>query len=302
MNQAQYQQLEELREKLKLAFKNFKQNKLGAYRPEWKDKLRELKAAWEKCNALLQNMQTSDVGKLSVQFFGDKEKESEDALRYLEETAAQESFKGRISIEKTQAKDAEELRDKHKIDQVPTIIFLRDGREIARHTGEVSQGHIFNRFSMMAEGGSFSDSGDIDTLEDEQKTLSDREIVSMGDFVMLYYDAVWSGVCKMAGPMMETAVEAHGNKIKFEKFDVNYRPQIAAKYGVTHVPSTVFIFKGQEVGRITGHLEDQAQIDKIVEQFLDNEKAPTIKSKIVDPIPNLQVKDKDKKKDIAKDV
>ena len=64
--------------------------------------------------------------------------------------------------------------------------------------------------------------------------------------------ATWCGPCRMQAPILESfASEAEG-KVRVGKVDVDEEPSIAARYGISSIPTLIAFRDGQEIGRTVG--------------------------------------------------
>jgi len=66
---------------------------------------------------------------------------------------------------------------------------------------------------------------------------------------ILYFSGAWCGPCKIFKPKMES-LKSEGLPIQF--IDVDQQPDIAQKYGIRNVPTTVFVNNGVETNRVIG--------------------------------------------------
>lgn len=90
----------------------------------------------------------------------------------------------------------------------------------------------------------------------EPTTLSDVEGILLkasaeGKLVVIDFSATWCGPCKMIAPLFKELSEDNPNVV-FLKVDVDENPDTAAKYGVSAMPTFVFIKKGEVVDRLMG--------------------------------------------------
>ena len=75
-----------------------------------------------------------------------------------------------------------------------------------------------------------------------------------------YFTATWCGPCKAFKPVMNE-VAGEGYSIQF--IDVDSQSELASKYGVQSVPTTVIEENGVEVDRFIGALPKQSVIQKL---------------------------------------
>jgi thioredoxin 1 len=65
---------------------------------------------------------------------------------------------------------------------------------------------------------------------------------------VLMFGATWCGACKQAEPIVEAACKAKG--IPFRKVDTDEQGELATKYNVASLPTTIII---RDDGRWTNH-------------------------------------------------
>ena len=70
--------------------------------------------------------------------------------------------------------------------------------------------------------------------------------------VLVDFWAEWCGPCKMAAPVLDQIAEEKGDAVKIGKVDVSVEMDLAAKFGVRHIPYFAFFKGGEKVGELTG--------------------------------------------------
>ena len=78
---------------------------------------------------------------------------------------------------------------------------------------------------------------------------------------MKYFSATWCGPCKTFKPIMNEIV-GEGHSVQF--IDVDQSQDLAAKYGVRSVPTTVIEENGMEVDRFIGAISKQQVLQKLM--------------------------------------
>ncbi|WP_432545877.1 thioredoxin [Kineococcus sp. SYSU DK004] len=95
------------------------------------------------------------------------------------------------------------------------------------------------------------------TLETHDETVKDG-------IVLIDFWAEWCGPCKQFGPVFEAASEKHED-ISFVKVDTEDQQQLAARYGITSIPTLVAYRDGIPVFGQPGALPQPA-LEQLIEQ------------------------------------
>jgi thioredoxin 1 len=94
------------------------------------------------------------------------------------------------------------------------------------------------------------------------------EIKQANKPIILDIYATWCGPCQQMTPIMEELEKELGDTYKFAKLNVDEAREISIKdYGVTSVPTFVFIKDGVVKGKETGYMSKEVMHDKIVAAF-----------------------------------
>lgn len=70
----------------------------------------------------------------------------------------------------------------------------------------------------------------------------DKALAS-GNLMMVDFWATWCGPCRMLAPTIAELAEELNGKVKVGKVDVDEQPGLAAKFGVSSIP-TLIVFDG----------------------------------------------------------
>lgn len=88
------------------------------------------------------------------------------------------------------------------------------------------------------------------------------EVLSQGEITVLDFYAEWCGPCKMYGPIFEKFAEANP-EIGTAKVNVDSNPELAKKYGVRGIPTTILLQNGQLITKVPGVVQ-QAKLEEFV--------------------------------------
>ena len=78
---------------------------------------------------------------------------------------------------------------------------------------------------------------------------------------MKYFSETWCGPCKAFKPIMNE-IANEGYSVEF--IDVDQSQELAAKYGVRSVPTTIIEEGGTEVNRFVGSIPKQQVLQKLL--------------------------------------
>lgn len=91
----------------------------------------------------------------------------------------------------------------------------------------------------------------------------EQEVVKSSMPIVLDVYATWCGPCLQMMPIVEELAKEQGSKYKFLKLNVDESRELAIQYGVTSIPTFVFIKDGNVVGKETGYMSKEDLLAKI---------------------------------------
>lgn len=71
-------------------------------------------------------------------------------------------------------------------------------------------------------------------------------------FAVVDMYADWCGPCKMMAPLYDEVAKSYEGKVKMGKLNVDESIEVPGKFGVTSIPTIVFLKDGEEVARLVG--------------------------------------------------
>ncbi len=100
-------------------------------------------------------------------------------------------------------------------------------------------------------------------VSDIKKAEYPAFIARTNALVVVDFHATWCSPCKMLGPVLVKATEAHPGVMYLGRVDVDEAADLAAEQGVSSVPDVRIFKNGAEVGRFVGFPGEKEVMDKI---------------------------------------
>jgi thioredoxin 1 len=97
----------------------------------------------------------------------------------------------------------------------------------------------------------------------KELTVADFDKFVKEDKVIIDFWAEWCGPCKMMTPIFEDTADEMKDKAKFGKVDVDDNQDLAQRFGVMSIPTTILFRDGHQVDRFSGVLPKEELIKKI---------------------------------------
>jgi thioredoxin 1 len=91
------------------------------------------------------------------------------------------------------------------------------------------------------------------------------EVLTSDKLVVMDFWAAWCGPCRMIGPIINELANENTDVV-IGKVDVTSNPEASAKYGVTSIPTIIFLKDGAEVYRQKGAVPKSA-LQSIINDF-----------------------------------
>ena len=90
----------------------------------------------------------------------------------------------------------------------------------------------------------------------------EEEVLNSDKTVLIDFYADWCGPCKAYSPIVES-VAAENEDVKVVKIDVDSAQDLAIKYQVMSIPTTVVIKNGEEVDRAVGMMSKSDLLEMV---------------------------------------
>jgi thioredoxin 1 len=78
------------------------------------------------------------------------------------------------------------------------------------------------------------------------------KVLSSDKLTLVDFWAEWCGPCRTMGPVVEKLSEEYAGKVNIGKLDVDHNPKVCGKYGITSIPTILFIKDGKVVDKTVG--------------------------------------------------
>ena len=95
-----------------------------------------------------------------------------------------------------------------------------------------------------------------------------EKILSENTLVMVDFFATWCGPCQMFSPIVEQVEDKYDGDLTVVKVDIDENPDIAEKYTIQSVPTTILFKNGEVVERVSGMLS-LSQCSDLIEKHLN---------------------------------
>ncbi|XP_043278484.1 thioredoxin-2 [Venturia canescens] len=93
---------------------------------------------------------------------------------------------------------------------------------------------------------------DSDDMKAQLKAAGDK-------LVVVDFFATWCGPCKAISPKVEELAQTLGDAVVFLKVDVDECEDLAAEYGISSMPTFIFIKNGETLEQFSGASFDKLQ-------------------------------------------
>ena len=89
------------------------------------------------------------------------------------------------------------------------------------------------------------------------------DIINGSKPVLVDFMAEWCGPCRRVGPVVEELAKEYSGKVNIGKVNVDKCPNTTIEYGVTSIPTLLFIKNGKVVDKLVGAHPKSTMVKKI---------------------------------------
>ncbi|MDC0231296.1 thioredoxin family protein [Aureispira] len=221
----------------------------------------------EQSKKVLAAPKNNDGNMVVLEFYGSKSKSCRKMRKHLEFIADEHS--GMIDVEMALVENNPKLMHKLKIENLPAIIFKRGNKKIALHQGNLSLSAIQQKIAVLMTGANISDSNNVGSIKGLKK-INQKELYGMGEFLLFYFKLPQCGICNKTDEVIEKIGRKY-SKIKFESIMVDGSHKLHRSFGVTHVPSIVFVRLGKVIGKHIGYI-NPSNLEEKMDKFASSAK------------------------------
>ena len=91
----------------------------------------------------------------------------------------------------------------------------------------------------------------------------EREVIKADKLVLVDFWAEWCGPCRAIAPLLDEIARELPDKVKIVKVDVDREQELGQQFGITNIPTLLFIKGGTVRDHIIGKTTKKNLVEKI---------------------------------------
>lgn len=176
--------------------------------------------------------------------------------------ALAEEYGGRVLIAKVNAAEEEPLVQRYNLEQIPSVVFVKEGKTEAILPGPVDEPTLRRWLDYLTAGGTRPQSAtqSAQTANGSQANTKPIQLTDSNFERMIHSDkpvlvdfwAEWCGPCRMLGPSIEQLAKEFAGRAVIGKLNVDENRQTARRFNIMSIPA-IYIFKnGNVIDQVVG--------------------------------------------------
>ena len=111
----------------------------------------------------------------------------------------------------------------------------------------------------------------VENLDSTMIKVKDGLVIPEGVPVVIDFNATWCGPCQNYAPIFHSVAESeqYAGKVVFLSIDTDQYPEIANRYEIQSIPTTVFVLPGGGVMGKEGGVLQKQQLETYINQLLE---------------------------------
>ncbi|MCX8020403.1 MAG: thioredoxin [Chitinophagaceae bacterium] len=89
------------------------------------------------------------------------------------------------------------------------------------------------------------------------------EVLESDKLCIVDFWAEWCGPCRAIAPVIDELSKEYEGVVNIGKLNVDHNPEVTMQYGITNIPSILFIKNGQVVDKLVGAQPKSVFVKKI---------------------------------------